>query len=80
MSVLTEPMVKISPDNCKSCGLCIASCPKNVLEFSTEFNKMGFHPARYKGEGCIGCGFCFYVCPEPFAITVYKKGYDLKED
>jgi len=41
---------------------------------------MGFHPARYKGEGCIGCGFCFYVCPEPFAITVYKKGYDLKED
>jgi Fe-S-cluster-containing hydrogenase component 2 len=34
---------------------------------------MGYHPAKYSGEGCTGCGVCFYTCPEPGAITVFKK-------
>ena len=68
------PRVEISQDNCKGCGLCVESCPKNCLAIDqTVINKMGLNPVVYKGSGCTGCGICFYTCPEPFAITVYKK-------
>jgi NAD-dependent dihydropyrimidine dehydrogenase PreA subunit len=72
---LETPKVVIREDECKGCGLCIEICPENVLFAQKHFNRMGYHPAGYTGEGCIGCGFCFYQCPEPGAITVYKKGY-----
>ena len=72
---LEKPLVVINKDECKGCGLCIVACPEDVLSAQKHFNKMGYHPAGYKGEGCIGCGFCFYQCPEPGAITFYKKGY-----
>mgnify|MGYP001425903382 CR=1 FL=1 len=79
METIKEPMVVISKEHCKSCQLCITSCPKGVLELSEEFNHLGYHPARYKGTGCIGCGICYYTCPEPGAITVYKKGHIITE-
>ena len=65
-------LVEIRVDECKGCGLCIADCPRNVLEFSEELNRSGYRPSKYKGEGCIACGICFYACPEPGAITVYQ--------
>jgi NAD-dependent dihydropyrimidine dehydrogenase PreA subunit len=65
----------IREDECKGCGLCIEACPEGVLFAQKYLNRMGYHPAGYKGEGCSGCGYCFYQCPEPGAITVYKKGY-----
>jgi len=67
------PRVEIRINECKGCHLCIAACPKKVLEPSGCFNNQGYNYAKYKGEGCIGCGICFYSCPEPGAITVYKK-------
>ncbi len=67
--------VIVNEDECKGCGLCIDICPKDVLFELSHLNRMGYHPAGYRGEGCIGCSFCFYACPEPGAITVLKKGY-----
>jgi 2-oxoglutarate ferredoxin oxidoreductase subunit delta len=64
--------VEIRVDECKGCGCCIADCPTGVLAVSENLNRMGYHPARYIGEGCIACGICFYACPEPGAITVYQ--------
>jgi len=72
--------VVIREDECKGCGLCINICPKDVLIMQSHFNRLGYHPAGYVGEGCIGCAHCFYQCPEPGAITVYKKGYNEEED
>lgn len=69
------PFCEVNPEECKGCGLCVDSCPKDVLFSSELLNSKGYHPAEYKGEGCIGCGNCFYSCPEPGAITVYLKGY-----
>ncbi len=78
--VLDKNWVKIYPDLCKGCGLCIVSCPQDVLKFSDKFNSKGYHYAYYVGEGCTGCSVCFYACPEPEAIVVYKKGHVLKEN
>ena len=63
--------VEIREDECKGCGCCVADCPRDVLEIAARLNRMGYHPAEYKGDGCIACGICFYSCPEPGAITVY---------
>ncbi len=72
---LKQAKVVVRVDECKGCGLCIATCPEGVLYEQHTFNRLGYHPAGYKGSGCTGCGTCFYQCPEPGAITVYKKGY-----
>ncbi len=66
------PRPEINADECKSCGRCVAACPKKVLAISDVYNKRGVKPAVYSGEGCIGCGICFYNCPEPYAIRVVK--------
>jgi len=66
-------MVIINAEECKGCGLCVEVCPPTVLKISEALNRMGYHPAEYKGIECTGCGVCFYVCPEPAAITVYKR-------
>jgi NAD-dependent dihydropyrimidine dehydrogenase PreA subunit len=64
--------VEVRVDECKGCGYCIEQCPPKVLILSPAINRMGYHPAKYIGEGCTGCGICFYACPEPGALTVYK--------
>jgi NAD-dependent dihydropyrimidine dehydrogenase PreA subunit len=71
----TKPQgrVEIREDECKGCGYCIAECPQKVLVFSKAFNRMGYHPSLYLGDGCTGCGICFYACPEPGAIAVFKS-------
>jgi len=65
-------MVEIDSNECKGCGLCIASCNIGVLHLAGYLNHQGYHPAEYAGHGCNGCGLCFYACPEPGAIRVYK--------
>jgi 2-oxoglutarate ferredoxin oxidoreductase subunit delta len=71
-------LVEVRSDECKGCGYCIEQCPPRVLILSPAINRMGYHPAKYIGEGCTGCGICFYACPEPGAITVFKKGSEAK--
>ncbi|NMA43879.1 MAG: 4Fe-4S dicluster domain-containing protein [Oligosphaeraceae bacterium] len=56
---------------CKSCGRCVAACPKKVLRIGDKLNERGYHYVVYAGSGCIGCNNCFYDCPEPNAISVH---------
>ena len=49
---------------CKRCGICIAFCPKNVLERGEDGRSF---PAR--PEDCVRCHMCELRCPD-FAITV----------
>jgi ferredoxin len=78
--VLDKPSVKIIPELCKGCGLCIEDCPEDVLKFAQDFNAKGYHYAIYVGEGCTGCLTCFYACPEPEVISVFRKGYEYEKD
>ena len=59
--------VVIIDDRCKGCGYCIEFCPREVLVFSTQYNKKGYHPPVVKTDGCLNCHYCELLCPE-FAI------------
>ena len=52
------------PAWCKKCGICIAFCPKNVLDPGPDGGPV---PAR--PEDCIRCHMCELRCPD-FAISV----------
>lgn len=51
---------------CKKCGLCIAFCPRKVLESD------GGGPSVKEPSQCIGCLMCEMHCPD-FAITVKRR-------
>ncbi len=53
---------------CKACGICVAFCPKGVLDIDDE----GF-PFVKDLDACTGCGWCEIRCPD-FAITVESRG------
>jgi len=65
--------VYVIPERCKGCNYCIVFCPMNVLEFSSDINKKGYHyavVAEGKEEACVHCRFCDLVCPE---MAIYTK-------
>ncbi len=59
--------VHIYRDWCKSCGICAALCPKQVLSRNEEGGPILADP-----DACIGCGWCELHCPD-FAISVLPR-------
>ncbi len=60
--------IKVIPERCKGCGICIEFCPKKVLAFSKDINKKGYHyPEVMEDTNCVNCHFCEILCPD-FAI------------
>ena len=51
--------VKINREWCKGCGICVAFCPKEVLEMDADDKALWAHP-----ENCISCGLCELRCPD----------------
>lgn len=51
---------------CKKCGICIAFCPKQILEVDDES-----YPILKNPEQCNGCELCAMRCPDS-AIVVYR--------
>lgn len=56
--------ITINAERCKSCGLCVAICPKDCITISKESNKNGYFPAVLSKNDCAGCCQCAIVCPE----------------
>ncbi len=54
----------IDRDWCKGCGICVAFCPKNVLELDRKDKAVA---ARV--DDCICCKICELRCPD-FAIEI----------
>jgi len=44
---------------CKGCGVCVAFCPKRVLELDAEEKAVAV-----RIEDCIGCRLCEFRCPD----------------
>jgi len=54
-------------DWCKSCGICMAFCPQEII----KADKNG-KPEIIDMDNCVGCRFCEIHCPD-FAITVSDR-------
>jgi 2-oxoglutarate ferredoxin oxidoreductase subunit delta len=67
-SVTKEPAkqyrIEVFEAWCKSCGICVAFCPKGCLEQDEEGS-----PRVSRPDLCSGCGWCEIHCPD-FAISV----------
>lgn len=66
MSTQTKVSLTVDKNWCKGCGICVAFCPKNVLEI--ENGKVNIKDL----ESCIQCGQCELRCPD-FAIYLGGK-------
>lgn len=73
MKVLAKKFeVCINVDHCKACGICMALCPKGILQ------------ARHDGRvevvdeaACIGCNNCSVHCPDfCFEIKEIKEAQE----
>jgi 2-oxoglutarate ferredoxin oxidoreductase subunit delta len=65
--------IVINPDYCKGCSICIAFCPKKVLQSSSHINSKGYTlPEAVDLEACTQCKLCEIVCPD-LAIAVTPK-------
>ncbi|KPK76811.1 MAG: 4Fe-4S ferredoxin [Phycisphaerae bacterium SM23_30] len=70
--------IHILKERCKGCGFCIEYCPRDVLEFSDEFNEKAYHPPRVKDEKlCLCCHLCELVCPEYAIWSTEEKDEEL---
>jgi len=65
--------IKVDPEKCKGCELCIHFCKYNVLEISKKSNQKGYFPVQVKNlDNCHGCGNCYLICPEGICIEIYR--------
>lgn len=64
--------VEILNEYCKSCSLCVDTCPKKVLRISDKINDKGYRYVEQAGEDCIGCGICAVRCPDA-VIEVFRE-------
>lgn len=60
----------INTSRCKSCGYCIAVCPREALSFSGDTAARLYDTVMVDESKCIQCGACYRVCPDyVFEIT-----------
>ena len=54
-----KKQVTINRDWCKSCGICVAFCPKGALTLDDDGKACWAYP-----EKCKQCGLCELRCPD----------------
>jgi len=75
---IIDGIAKVDPEKCTSCGKCVETCPKNLIEIvpakiiravACSSKDKGPDVMKVCSKGCIGCGICAKNCPEG-AVTV----------
>ncbi len=67
MKKTTTVELNIHTEWCKGCGICVAFCPRQVLELNRQDKS---EVARL--EDCIACRMCMLRCPD-LAIEMSAK-------
>ena len=68
--------IVVDSERCKGCGVCVASCPCEVLALSSEVNGKGY-PVVWmaRPDACTGCASCAVICPDS-VIAVYRQKFE----
>ena len=61
--------VVTEPSWCKGCGICVAFCPRKVLELKDD------RIAVADADSCIKCGQCELRCPD-YAIWLEEDEHE----
>ena len=66
--------IDINKNRCKGCGMCVITCPYNVLKMTDKaINNKGVHYAEIQNpDVCRFCGMCVQICPD-LAIELTKS-------
>lgn len=59
--------IEITREWCKGCRICVAFCPRDVLELDSAGKAVVARP-----DECIWCGDCEVRCPD-LAITIAEE-------
>ncbi len=66
-----EFFIRVKPELCKGCGLCVEFCGRDALQMQIEL-ETGKNVPVVNMERCNGCRLCEWYCPD-FAIYVVEK-------
>ncbi len=65
--------IVLNADWCKGCHICVAVCPRQVLEVDEGSYLRGFHPVTVaRPEDCTACQQCEFLCPD-LAIALVEE-------
>jgi len=68
--------IKIDEAWCKGCAICVAFCPRQVLDVDRARWIAGHHPITVtQPDRCIACRTCELLCPD-MAIEVMTDGQE----
>ncbi|MBM4237687.1 MAG: ferredoxin family protein [Euryarchaeota archaeon] len=67
--------VRVNPEYCKGCGLCVLVCPRGILKEGSELSEKGYVPPLVASpEKCANwkrrdkrkavCEMCVLTCPD----------------
>ncbi len=60
-----DKKLKVIDEWCKGCGICVAYCPKKVLEMKND------KVVIVDIDKCVKCGLCELRCPD---YAIYLEG------
>lgn len=60
VSAAVTAVVKVSPEDCTNCGLCIEVCPTEAISTQEVDGKT---VAVIDPDACTRCGLCIETCP-----------------
>ena len=66
--------IVIDSKRCKSCYVCVETCPKGLIKKSTETSKLGDYLVEFDDPNgdCLGCAMCAIRCPDMAIVEVHK--------
>lgn len=66
--------IVIDESRCKSCFICVGTCPKGLIVKSAKVSKLGDNLVEFKDDNneCIGCAMCATRCPDLAIKEVHK--------